>query len=51
MKNALQSVCQKEMGEEFAKTVWSIVYDQTNGKLTYYLREDYDSEYSFTVTE
>lgn len=27
MKNALQSVCQKKMGEEFAKTVWSIVYD------------------------
>lgn len=51
MKNALQSVCQKEMGEEFAKTVWSIVYDQTNGKLTYYLREDYDSKYSFTVTD
>ena len=49
MRDALQSVSQRTMGEEFEKTVWSIVYDQKNGELHYFFREDYKREYPFTV--
>lgn len=51
MKEALQSVCQKAMGEEFEKTVWSIVYDQTSVEATYYFREDYGKSYTFPVKQ
>jgi predicted choloylglycine hydrolase len=51
MKEALQSVSQKAMGEEFEKTVWSIVYDQTSVEATYYFREDYGKSYTFPVTQ
>lgn len=49
MKEALQSVSQKAMGEEFEKTVWSIVYDQSSAEAVYYFREDYGKSYSFPV--
>lgn len=44
MKAALMSVSQGNMGEEFEKTMWSIIYNQREGKLTYYFRENYDTE-------
>lgn len=39
------------MGEEFEKTVWSIVYDQSSVEATYYFREDYGKSYTFPVKQ
>lgn len=49
VKDALQSVSQEAMGEEFALTVWSIVYEQENGRVHYFFRENYEKEYEFSV--
>lgn len=50
MKDAMLSVSQGLMGEKEWKTVWTILYDQSEGTLTYYFDENYDKHYDFSVT-
>ena len=49
VRDALDSVSKHNFDSPFASTEWSVVYDQTNGELRYYHREDYSHFYSFTV--
>ena len=49
VRDALDSVSKHNFDSPFASTEWSVVYDQTNGELRYYHREDYSHFYSFTM--
>ena len=49
VRDALDSVSKHNFDSPFASTEWSVVYDQTNGELRYYHREDYSHFYPFFV--
>lgn len=49
MSDALRKVSQKNMGEEFEKTVWSIVYNQENGQICYHFRENFETDFNFAI--
>ncbi len=51
MSDALHKVSQKNMGEEFEKTVWSIVYNQENGQICYCFRENFETDFNFAIGE
>ncbi len=48
VRDALSSVSKKNFGE-FESTEWSIVFDQSTGKVHYYHRENYDKRYTFSI--
>ena len=48
VRDALSSVSKGNFGE-FESTEWSIVFNQTEGKATYYHRENYKDGYAFTI--
>lgn len=48
VKNALDSVSKNNFGE-YESTEWSIVYNQNNGEVQYYHRENYDNVYKFKL--
>jgi hypothetical protein len=48
VRNAMDSVSKDNFGE-FESTEWSIVYNQTSGKVSYYHRENYEKEYTFYI--
>lgn len=48
VRDALSSVSKGNFGE-FESTEWSIVFNQTEGKATYYHRENYNDGYVFTI--
>lgn len=50
VRDALDSVSKDNFGE-FESTEWSIIMNQTTGEVRYYHREDYNTAYTFTVTQ
>jgi len=48
VRNAMDSVS-KDNFNEFESTEWSIVYNQSSGKVCYYHRENYKKEYAFYI--
>ncbi len=50
VKNALDSVS-KDNFNEYESTEWSIVFNQTNGEVIYYHRENYDNGYTFNIKD
>lgn len=48
LTKAMQVVWQGNYGD-FETTQWSVIYDQENGKLTYYHREDADMPYVYNL--
>lgn len=48
VRDALSSVSKGNFGE-FESTEWSVVFNQTDGKATYYHRENYGQGYTFTI--
>lgn len=48
VRDALSSVSKGNFGE-FESTEWSIAFNQTEGKATYYHRENYEEGYVFTI--
>lgn len=48
VRDALDSVSKKNFGE-FESTEWSIVYNQSAGKVQYYHRENYENSYNFEI--
>lgn len=49
VRDALDSVSKHNFNSPFASTEWSVVYDQTNGEVRYYHREDYSRFFPFSV--
>ena len=47
--DAMNSASKNNFDSVFASTEWSIVFDQTRGKVWYYRRENFENAYSFTV--
>lgn len=48
VKDALDSVSKHNFGE-FESTEWSIVFNQNNGEVHYYHRENYNKSYKFSL--
>lgn len=48
MKDALNSVSKNNFNE-FESTEWSIVFNQTNGEIKYYHRENFEKSYTFNL--
>lgn len=48
VRDALSSVSKRNFGE-FESTEWSIVFNQSNGQVHYYHRENYENVYDFNV--
>lgn len=48
VKEALNSVSKKNFNE-FESTEWSIVFNQTNGEVKYYHRENFNKNYIFNI--
>lgn len=48
VRNAMDSVSKDNFGE-FESTEWSIVYNQSSGKVCYYHRENYKKVYTFYI--
>ncbi len=49
VRDALDSVSKHNFNSPFASTEWSVVYDQTNGEVRYYHREDYSRFFPFSM--
>lgn len=48
MKNAMDSVS-KDNFDEFESTEWTIIFDQTEGEVRYYHRENYQESFVFNI--
>ena len=48
VRDAMDSVSKDNFGE-FESTEWSVVYNQSNGEIRYYHREDYSTSYIFKL--
>lgn len=48
VRDALSSVSKGNFGE-FESTEWSVVFNQTDGRATYYHRESYEQGYTFAI--
>lgn len=48
VRDALSSVSKGNFGE-FESTEWSVVFHQTDGRATYYHRENYEQGYTFAI--
>ena len=46
---AIKSVTQKNMDSDYELTLWSILFDKSNSSATYYFREDFNREYTFSL--
>jgi len=49
VRDALDRVSKHNFNSVYASTEWSIVYDQTDGEIRYYHRENYDKCYPFEL--